>query len=529
KTVGGATPLAPTKHVEENKWDHNKGEATDVDSAQVGGSGEDIEGSMRCGRQVGKNSEGRHIGGREYRERHVEQQGRQASLTECEDQQLEQNEPNTEEDELEDENNRDNDDFGERESNEDEDDDNEEIREDDDENDAHCRNKKAMDVTRTSMQQRFCVREEEVSRRQTNVGARLVQERNTIRDITQHAKSEEVKTVRTNTEPWRTNLVEMHREASKRKLQMEETEKGDNDIDIRRREEFSKYTPKLKMVRRKTVGGATPLAPTKHVAENKRDHNKGEATDVDSVQVGGSGEDIEGSMRCGRQAGKNSGGRHIGGREYRERHVEQQGRQASSRECEDQQLEQNEPNTEEDESEDENNRDSDDFGERVSNEDEDDDNEEIREDDDENDAHCRNKKAMVMREREKRVVSEKSKVNNRISDNIHTLYAHSKIVKQLMRCVAKAFCLSGTKDAEMYPSVDTYVDAFMGLTESLDPDTQFIVDRSMKSTTPTIFRTQGSRELTKIREEIAYDIVKAFGSVAGLPYPCGTVRDRFEK
>ncbi|GBG79874.1 hypothetical protein CBR_g30140 [Chara braunii] len=188
----------------------------------------------------------------------------------------------------------------------------------------------------------------------------------------------------------------MHRGASKRKLQMEETEKGDNNIDIWRREQSSKYTSKTKSVRRKTVGGGTPLAPTKHVTKNKRDHNKGEATDVENAQVGGSGEDIEGSMRCGRQAGESSGGRHIGGRDiqYRERHVEQQGRQASSTECEDQQLEQNEPNSEEDELEDENNRDNDDFGERESNEDEDDDNEEIREDDDENDAHCRNEKAI---------------------------------------------------------------------------------------------------------------------------------------
>ncbi|GBG69842.1 hypothetical protein CBR_g4671 [Chara braunii] len=235
-------------------------------------------------------------------------------------------------------------------------------------------------------------------------------------------------------------------------------------------------------------------------------------------------------MRCGCQAGESSGGRHIGGRDiqYGERHVEQ-GRQASSTECEDQQLEQNEPNTKEDESEDENNRDSDDFGKRESNEDEVDDNEEIREDDDENDAHCRNEKAIVMRGREKRDASEKRKVNNRISDNIHTLYAHSKIVKQLMRCVAKAFCLSQAKDAEMYPPVDTYVDAFMGLTESLDPDTRFVVDQSMKSTTPTTLRTKGSRELTNIRGEITYDIVRAFWSASWLPYPCGTVKDRFEK
>ncbi|GBG92592.1 hypothetical protein CBR_g56128 [Chara braunii] len=267
------------------------------------------------------------------------------------------------------------------------------------------------------------------------------------------------------------------------------------------------------------------------VKENKRDHNKGKATDVDSAQVGGSGEDIEGSMCCGRQVGESSGGRHIGGRDiqYRERHVEQQGRQASSTKCEDRQLEQNEPNMEEDESEDGNNRDSDDFGERESNEDEDDDNEEICEDGDENDAHCKNEKAIVMRGHEKRDASEKSKVNNRISDNIHTLYAHSKIVKQLMRCVAKTFCLSRAKDAEMCPSVDMHVDAFMGLTESLDLDTRFIVDRSMKSTTPTTLRTQGSKELTNIRGEIAYDIVRAFWSATWLPYPCETVRDRFEK
>ncbi|GBG59824.1 hypothetical protein CBR_g54926 [Chara braunii] len=185
------------------------------------------------------------------------------------------------------------------------------------------RTRRGPDVTRTSTQRRLCVREEDMSRRQMNVAARLVQERNTIRYITRHAKSEEVKTVRTKTEPWRTNLVEMHREPSKRKLQMEETEKGDNDIDIRRREESTKYTPKSKTVRKKTVGGATPLAPTKHVTENKRDHNKGEATDVNNAQVGGSSEDIEGSMRCGRQVGGSSGGRHIGGHniQYRERHV----------------------------------------------------------------------------------------------------------------------------------------------------------------------------------------------------------------
>ncbi|GBG88458.1 hypothetical protein CBR_g47157 [Chara braunii] len=319
------------------------------------------------------------------------------------------------------------------------------------------RTRRDSDVTRISTQRTLCVREEEVSRHQTNVGAHLAQERNTIRDVTQHANSEEVKSVRT-------KLIEIHREGSKRKLQMEETEKEDNGIDIRRREESSKYIPKSKTVRRKTVGGATPLAPTKHVTQNKRDHNKGEAADVDSAEVGGSGEDIEGSMHCGRQTGESSGNRHIEGRDiqYRERRVEQQGRQAPSTDCKDQQLEQNEPNTEEDESEDENNRDNDDFGERESNEDEDEDNEEIREDDDENDAHCTNKKA-----------------------------------------------------TEMYLSVDTYVDAFMGLTESLDPDTRFIVDPSMKSTTPTTLRTQGSRELTNIRGEIAYDIIRVFGVPQG--------------
>ncbi|GBG78374.1 hypothetical protein CBR_g26403 [Chara braunii] len=191
-------------------------------------------------------------------------------------------------------------------------------------------------------------------------------------------------------------------------------------------------------------------------------------------------------------------------------------------EYEDEQLEQKEANTKKDDSEDENNRDNDDFGERESNEDEDDDNEYVREQDDENDAHFTNEKAIVMRGRKKRDASKKSKPNNCISDNIHTLYAHSKIVKQLMRCVAKGFYLSRAKDAEMYPLVDTYLESFRVLIESLNPDTRFIVDQSMKSTTPT-------RELTNIRGEIAYDIVRAFRSVAGLPYPCGTIRDRFEK
>ncbi|GBG85499.1 hypothetical protein CBR_g40138 [Chara braunii] len=372
---------------------------------------------------------------------------------------------------------------------------------------------RAMNNVAPPLLTRLCVREEGVSRQQTNGGARLVQERNKVRDITRHGTSEEVKSVRTRTKRWRTNLVEMHREASKRKLLMAEIEKRDNDIDIRRREKSSKYTPKSKTVRRKTQAGATLLAPSKYVTEKKREHNKGEATVVDSAEVEGSGEDIEGSMRCGRQASESSGGcdiQHIG-------------------ECEDEQLEQNEANTEEGDSKNENNRDNDDFGERESNEDEDDDNEDGREENDENDAHFTNDKAIVMRGREKRGASEKSKLNNHISDNIHTLYAHSKIVKQLMCCVAKGFCLSRAKDAEMYPSVDTYLESFRGLTESLDPDTRFIVDQSMKSTTPTTLRTLGSSELTNIRGEIAYDIVRSFWSAAGLPYPCGTVRNRFEK
>ncbi|GBG83333.1 hypothetical protein CBR_g37046 [Chara braunii] len=258
------------------------------------------------------------------------------------------------------------------------------------------RPRRGPDVTGTSAQRRLCVREEGVSRQQTNVDAYLVQERNKVRDITRHGTSEEVKSVRTRTERWRRNLVEMHREASKRKLQMEKTEKRDNDIDIRRREESSKCTPKSKTVGRKTLAGATPLAPSKYVMEKKREHNKGEATVVDSAEVGGSGEDIKNSMRCGRQAGESSGGKHIRGRDiqHRQWHLERECRQPSLTECEDEQLEQKEANTEEDNSEDENNRNNDDFGERKSNEDEDDNNEDGREEDDEYDAHFTNEKAI---------------------------------------------------------------------------------------------------------------------------------------
>ncbi|GBG80513.1 hypothetical protein CBR_g30974 [Chara braunii] len=38
----------------------------------------------------------------------------------------------------------------------------------------------------------------------------------------------------------------------------------------------------------------------------------------------------------------------------------------------------------------------------------------------------------------------------------------------------------------------------------------------------------GSRELTNIRGEIAYDIVRAFWTAAGVSFPCGSIRDRLD-
>ncbi|GBG83147.1 hypothetical protein CBR_g36763 [Chara braunii] len=113
-------------------------------------------------------------------------------------------------------------------------------------------------------------------------------------------------------------------------------------------------------------------------------------------------------------------------------------------------------------------------------------------------------------------------------ENVQDTDSDMKMMKRLLRCMTKTFCLTRAGDVEMYPSPSAFVDVFLEFVGTLRADVRRAVDRLVKSKGIATITGMGSRELTNVRGEIAYNIVRGFWSGLGLPYPCGSSVDHLK-